>query len=396
VAVDPQLGRIVLSREADKVRVSYHYGFSGDVGTHESPRTLSQPRQAQLYRVGVSEEYPDLRTALEQWRKDAPRDAVVEIADNRVYSEAFPDIPLAAGVTLQIRAANRRRPVLRMLDYNVSRGERLRVLMHAGARFTLDGIMLTGRPLRIDGVGKHPVDVRVAIRRSTLVPGWDLRHDCEPAAPDEASLELANVHGHVTIDRSILGTIVAMNRTTAAEPIAIQVRDSIVDATSPELEAIMGPNAGYAWAALTIVRSTVIGRVLAHGMELGENSIFTSLLRIVRRQRGCVRFCYVLPESRTPRGYHSQPELAVAHADDAHADEERRRVAPRFTSTRFGDPGYCQLASGCPVEITTGADDSSEMGAFHDLFAPQRAANLRARLDQSTPAGMQTGIIYVD
>jgi hypothetical protein len=401
VAVDPELGRIVITQEANQqeraVRVSYRYGFPGDVGAHESPRVVSQPRQAELYRVGATEAYEDIGAALDQWRKDAPAHAVVEIADGRVHGGPFADIVLREGVTLQIRAANRRRPVLRLVDYSVSRGERLRVLMHPRARFTLDGIMLTGRPLRIDGAGHHPVDVRVAIRRSTLVPGWDLRHDCEPVAPDEASLELANVSGEVTIDRSILGTIAALNRTAEEEPIAIRLRDSIVDATRPDLEAVMGPNAGYAWAVLTVSRCTIVGRVLAHAMELGENSIFASPVRIVRRQWGCVRFCYVPPESRTPRRYHCQPELAVDGAREGRTDEEEgRRVAPRFTSTRFGDHGYCQLASDCAPEISTGADDASEMGAFHDLFAPQRAANLRARLDQSTPAGMQTGIIYVD
>ena len=34
------------------------------------------------------------------------------------------------------------------------------------------------------------------------------------------------------------------------------------------------------------------------------------------------------------------------------------------------------------------------MGAFHDLFEPQRAANLRARLDEFSPADRQAGIIY--
>jgi hypothetical protein len=34
------------------------------------------------------------------------------------------------------------------------------------------------------------------------------------------------------------------------------------------------------------------------------------------------------------------------------------------------------------------------MGVFHDLFQPQRAANLRVRLDEFTPAGMDAGIIF--
>ncbi len=89
-------------------------------------------------------------------------------------------------------------------------------------------------------------------------------------------------------------------------------------------------------------------------------------------------------------------DARLPHAAPAQVADERRRVVPRFTSTRFGDPGYCQLAAGCAPEIARGADDESEMGAFHDLFTPQRETNLRARLDDSTPAGMQTGIIYAD
>jgi hypothetical protein len=49
----------------------------------------------------------------------------------------------------------------------------------------------------------------------------------------------------------------------------------------------------------------------------------------------------------------------------------------------------------CADDIKRGADDQSEMGAYHDLFQPQREANLRARLDEYTPAGMDVGIIFV-
>jgi hypothetical protein len=69
-------------------------------------------------------------------------------------------------------------------------------------------------------------------------------------------------------------------------------------------------------------------------------------------------------------------------------------VVPRFTSTRYGTPGYAQLALGCPDEIRRGAEDSSEMGAFHDLFQPQREDNLRLRLDEYTPAGSDAGILF--
>ena len=72
----------------------------------------------------------------------------------------------------------------------------------------------------------------------------------------------------------------------------------------------------------------------------------------------------------------------------------RQRVQPRFNSVRYGSSTYAQLALYCAEEITRGADDESEMGAFHDLFQPQRAVNLKTRLNEFMPTGMDTGIIF--
>jgi hypothetical protein len=36
------------------------------------------------------------------------------------------------------------------------------------------------------------------------------------------------------------------------------------------------------------------------------------------------------------------------------------------------------------------------MGAFHDLFQPQREANLRARVDEYVPAGSDVAVILVN
>jgi hypothetical protein len=145
----------------------------------------------------------------------------------------------------------------------------------------------------------------------------------------------------------------------------------------------------------------VIGQVLTHEIVLAENSIFNGHIEVARRQVGCVRFCYVTPESRTPRRYECQPDLVVRAVDenlapgldrDRAEENERLRVEPEFNSVRYGTPTYCQLAASCAVEITRGAEDEAEMGAFHDLYQPQRIANLRARLDDYTPAAMDTGI----
>jgi hypothetical protein len=128
-------------------------------------------------------------------------------------------------------------------------------------------------------------------------------------------------------------------------------------------------------------------------------------LQLARRQLGCVRYCYVSPGSRTPRRYHCEPDLRSVAVDeampqvpaaerDAEKQREASRVRPRFNSMRYGAPAYCQLADDCAAEIRQGADDESELGVFHDLYQPQREANLRARLDEYTPASLDVGIIF--
>ena len=97
-----------------------------------------------------------------------------------------------------------------------------------------------------------------------------------------------------------------------------------------------------------------------------------------------MRFSYLPLVSEVPRKHRCHPQDA----------QGERRVRPQLTSLRYGDPGYCQLGRLCAEEIRRGADDESEMGAFHDLYAPQREANLRSRLDEYLRFGLEAGILY--
>jgi len=140
----------------------------------------------------------------------------------------------------------------------------------------------------------------------------------------------------------------------------------------------------------------VIGVVQTHGIALAEDSIFASPLRVLRRQQGCVRFCYVADGSRTPRRFHCQPDLAFAAVDATQRARESLRVVPLFRSRRYGSPHYLRLIDDCCDEIRRGASDRSAMGVWHDLYEPQREANLVARLAEYVPAGTDAGIVFVD
>src|SRR5947209_4845074 len=394
VVVDPQLGRIAVADEPEAMWISYYYGFTGEVGAHESPRPLYEPPGAQFYFTGEGEEHPDITSALQAWQNDLEKvkDAVIEITDSGFYTEKI-EIHVPKGHTLQLRAANRCRPVIHLLDYAPSHEDPLSVVLEDRARFTLDGLLIVGRPLEVRGEkGDKPANARLVIRRCTLVPGWGIHPNCDPKAPDETSLDVRFLRGGVTIDRSILGRSSVMDETTESEPLPLTLTDSIIDSTSFERKGVVGPGSSYAWATMRIARCTFFGSVQTHAIELAENSIFMGVVQVVRRQIGCIRFCWVPPKSRTPKRYHCQPDLI----DSPPNADERRRVEPTFGSVRFGAPDYAQLAFDCAIEITQGADDESEMGAFHDLFMPQRIANVRMRLTQATPSGMETGIIFAD
>ena len=402
IAVDPETGRIAfpsLQLPRQGVLVHYHYGFSADIGGGEYPRTLSQPAGTRIYRVGEGAPHKKIREALDAWQQDtsAPRSAVVEIVDSGVYTEPL-DVSMAAGTVLQIRAASGVRPVIRLLDYMADRPDGLGIRGAAGSRVTLDGLLIAGRGLNVSGsdadTATGPDICQVVIRHCTLVPGWGLLPDCEPRRPTEPSVRLLGTTANLVVEHSIIGGIEVVGSQANREPTSVAISDSIWDATSPTRSALTGPDDTTACVRLTVARSTVIGVVRAHEIVLAENSIFTSEVIASRTQTGCVRFCHVPLKSQTPRRFECQPDLAVGALTGAARHQAETRVRPRFDSVRYGTPTYGRLAESCAEEITRGADDESEMGAFHDVYAPQRAANLRARLDEYTVAGMDAGIIY--
>jgi hypothetical protein len=433
VAVDPVLGRIAFppgQAPAEGVWVSYHYGFSADMGVGEYLRTPAATGSRHLYQVGTGgDRTATIMAAVARWRADkaadsAAQDAVIEVCDSNIYAEAI-DIVLDEGDHLELRAAPGTRPVIRLLDRHANRPDAMHVRgtgqpngqgesgpapsageppqpevnrdtgcvsypAQAMATFVLDGFAVTDRSLLVTG----PV-ASVTIRHCTMVPGWSLEADGTPRRGEEPSIELASTPAKLIVDHAITGSIKVTLDEPASDPIQIDARDSIIDATSTGLPAIGGPDGRYAYAMVRLRRCTVIGTVEAHVLTLGDNTIFLGLLQVARRQQGCARFCWIEPGSRTPTRYECQPDQALREVGAADRDAETARVRPRFNSLRYGSPVYCQLAQSSAPEITSGADDESELGAFHDLFQPQRLANLNDRLQDFTPADMNSAVFIV-
>lgn len=373
----------------------YYQRVSASSGGGAYPRAFAQAGGARIYRVRklcASGEFATITQALAQWQADKeapgqPRSAVIEIGDSGTYHEA-PHIRLDPGEHLQLRAASMARPVLRLFDSRKGVPEPVRICCAPGASITLDGLLVTGGGIEIEdgapgGTPAHPQPrpqprCSVTLRHCTLVPGWE--SECANDAPwcGRASVMLRARGVSLSVEHSIVGPIRVAR---LGGMLALHVRDSIVDAGHPAGLAIADEGYGAAPAAASFSRATVIGVTQVEELPLAENSVFLGPLLAARRDAGTLRFCYLEEGSRTPRRVSCQPERAVQPGREGIACAPAR-VRPAYLSLRYGMPGYCQLAPGCPLEISEGAGDAAGMGAMHAPGTNQAGALRRAALQR--------------
>jgi hypothetical protein len=381
IALDPELGRIAFPRGAAprRVRVAYAYATPAAIGGGDYSRPVSQETFDVVYTVAASQGdgYDSLRSAVEQWRNDNKQNALIEFRDSLTYDEGRLEIDLAGPARrLTIRAAPRMRPVIRLGGDEPGGADAWKILGD-GAHLALEGLAVGGGGIAVVRYGGG-----FELCHCTLFPGWLPDGERGREHREAPSLSFENCSGPVAIKSSIVGPVFVLADEHVEDPLNLDLADSIVDAAGGR-EALLSPGA-IPWVALSIHRCTVLGETRAHAMPLAENSIFSGRVAIARRSAGCVRFCALPIDSRTPRRVECAPRAG-----------EDPGTSPVFVSRVYGSAGYAVLAPGCPDAIARGADDRSEMGVYHDVFRPQRIANLRAALAEYLPAGMSAGIIYV-
>ncbi|MFC7737920.1 hypothetical protein ACFQX4_19270 [Roseomonas sp. GCM10028921] len=385
IAIDPVLGRIAFppGRLAPTgVRVSYHQGLAGQIGGGGYGRAATFTRGLAPV-IRVPGDAAALQLALDQL---AASGGVVEITRNDVFAEALA-IRVAAGRSIELRAADKLRPVILPL------GGMLEVYGGAESEVVLNGLLVAGGvAVPASGpAGRNRLRV-LRIRHCSLVPGavapMRVGALSTPGLPPGPRLRLEPETAEAEIRRSILGPV------AAAEGARVVLADSILDAGAEDAVAHAAADGAGVGAVLEAENATIVGRVHA-AMLHASGCIFLARadaaagwaapVLAARLQEGCVRFSYLPPGARVPRPYRCQP----ANAADA------ARMRPAFASLRFGDPGYGQLSRQTAAEIREGAEDGAEMGTFHHLFQPQREGNLRVRLDEYLRFGLEAGIFYV-
>jgi len=209
-------------------------------------------------------------------------------------------------------------------------------------------------------------DLQAAIRAASADPGFS------QAAVAVTGGSLLVIPG---ADGQAAAVVAAPGDVTTADDLGLASAVSVIAGTFAG--DVAGPATG-------LTRCTVLGPAHVASVATVSDSLLLWPLTCERRQVGCVRFSLVTPGSLTPRRYRCVPREGSTGPV----------VTPVFTSMQYGDPGYCQLQRSSPDQIWRGASDGAEMGAFHELFEPQRETNLLVALDEYLRFALQAGIFY--
>jgi len=365
VGFDPLLGRVALpaGQAAATVEVAYAYGFPGDVGGGPYDRRPALREEDAAMGLFGATEFDTVLLVPAMHATLAAALAVVLAGRRtliRIDSDATevitPDLNLP-DTELVIEAVNQHRPVL-IGDWKL-RG-------NANTRLGFSGLWIDGM-LRLQGALRA-----LDMRHCSLTPSrGGIRHS---GAGTELSIVMSN---------SICGTV------RATQPIAgFGASVCIFDGTG-------GVAFDLPDAPLGLDRCTVFGTTDAGELEAG-NSIFNDLVTIERRQRGCVRFCYLSLDSFAPRRYRCQPDLATQGLPAIQKKSELVRVTPAYTTITHGMAAYAQLRLTTAPEIRRGAQDGGEMGVWNLLQQTQREANLGLALDEYLRFGLEAGVIFVN
>jgi hypothetical protein len=435
VGLDPESGRLLFREglDPDEVLVDLATGTPGRVGggAYRAEDGLDLGEEPPSFLVFVTGErapsaftdvshnwvYARLQNALDAWEAhlelwhgtvgtewrdrhgfDGARGVIV-LADSRTYDEAAGGpLVLTVPSTCRLSIVSARfsrltEELTEELDHGV-----VRELVAGHVRPHLRGNVVA----RAQRPGWDPPTADAVERGRLTLHGLHLEGSVD--CPADALGSLTVLHATIAHDRalvggaavSVAGGLESMDvklfrcvvlGLAARGIVNVTVDGCVLDAEADGALALDAPE-----ATVSLCASTLRGATLARTLS-ATDTLFTGVVEAIRRQEGCVRFSFVPAGSRTPRRFRCQPDLALG--SDAHADSARERLTarlfPGFVGTAVGDAAYFQLAAGTASEILSGAEDGAEMGVWHHLRQPQRAANLRASFTTYLRFGLEAG-----
>ncbi|WP_266156974.1 hypothetical protein [Dyella silvatica] len=400
VGVDVALGRLSFGSAwaatglsgPKQVNISSFCGFPAELGGGGYDRQnwlLNRGLPGlQVFTVGTGGSYATISAALTA--AAGIQEVLISIQDSATYIESLHIDPLDGG-TLTIEAVDQHWPhVQGSITINGS---------HPASTVTLSGLLVEGAVQVSASLG------RLRLIHTTLVPGLAI----DVAAPVPVLPSIAVPSEVSPIDVELIFSISGPVQIPPLENSRLWLLDSIIDGVNGP--AVTGAGGTPDWGPPAwIERSTLMGASYFRQLLSATEALFNGVVSTLHRQQGCVRFSFVPDGSSTPRRYRCQPDLQIAteisnatgngpplSATQIQAihDDVVSWLLPAFTERYYGQPPYLQLHLHAPRQISQGAQDGSEMGAYCHLKQPQRLKNLQIRLQEYLPFSRQAATLFV-
>jgi hypothetical protein len=384
--IDPQRGifclpandpLLALSADARDLAVDYVEAFPDRVGARGFDRAINYAAQPPTRIVAAS---GDSAQQVPFWRIHMTLAAAVAAAVDRDVIEFADSATYAGGLNLDLKSKS-----LTIRAANQPYFER--PCLQVGST----GLAITAQP---PGDRPHP-EQPVALELNGLLIGGHI----EVAHVDSLSLLACTLDPGMGRLGPLLGTgdgkatyLVCRCLTgplRLAGVATLTVADSIVG-NRGEL-AIGGPASADSPSAgdppaleVHLERVSVLGRLRSETLNASE-CLLGDLAVVDDRQLGCVRFSRFEPGSVLPQRYRCVPTDAEIAAGQP--------ARPVFRSLRTGAPWFGQLgATGSPL-LVNASEAGDEVGAFAHSYPGLRLANLRAKLQEFLPVGLEPLVV---
>lgn len=346
VAIDPQRGRIAFPPAeipSGELTVEFRFGLTRAIGAGPFARAGLAAATLTVARTRNAG-FTSVQAAIDAAPDGAAVPVVIEILDSAVYEESLEVAHRHFGGGLTIQAAALQTPLIRK---PAPAPHLLNVVDSTLPRLALDGLLLAGGSLRIDGAGA------VRLRACSLQPSTSTLQVTSLAAAD---LQLEQcISGPIQVDAPVGSA---------------DLHDCIVQDPAATIEAPAGGQAlAFANGQVRLEACTLLGGLRARSAGISNTLCYGEVL-LADAAAGCLRY------SRLP------PALTGVRAFRCTG------ATPVFVSIAFGDPGYVHLHPNTAPQLLRGGEEGGEIGAFAGAGLPWREQNAGLRLNEYTPAGL--------
>jgi hypothetical protein len=348
IIIDPENGSFLLPNptQADKIQVTYHYGFSAKIGAGTYNRSVPDESDLPKSHITGGGLIPPVKIL---------NKGVTSINDNNTYGPVFNKMNVQ---NMILRSANGTRPYIRLNEDWVLGGS------DEDSALCLDGLWIgASKECKLILRGSFTC---VTLRHCTLDPGGHGNEkDLAGGELFPVPLEIDGKIDCLVIDASLTGSL---STGPDGQVENIMIRDSIIQSNKNDHSAIK-----IMYGDVNMEQVTVIGNMEVHRLW-ANNTLVAGNVTATDTQQGCFRFSTANEMSHLPRRYES-----YLHSSD---------MNHWFISLCFGQPGYARIRESAPESVRSGGENGSEIGAFNTLLNSVKCDNLLNKIEEYMPFGL--------